>query len=363
MNHAALVSRLLQRMGSALRRKLIQTYMLQHERIALETYMRSLKATQPTLIAKAGGSSRVVKTPMPALCSASSSAELADKWELRMERGCGGIYKSAVGNKVYGYYAKAGLKNFIFCTRIQRELAGAVRDHIVLTKILENVRSNSIRDDLPAKVRHAVALVLAEEGLAEKDLLRSVTVGISAHHWIGRVLWVHRLQLEKALDVWTRHSIARGPPLFLGNKVTAEYTPKKSHEQWLRIRETFIQLQTEDGRASRSHVVGLLAKMETAYRPMFQRKTMHFQKLRHQQKTNQTRRLQPKMITDDPEILLHRFRRAIQGWRCAANAERSKRKRAESKKWQVSKKQRWDGKESIAEFQRRLEGEMSSKIL
>jgi len=72
-----------------------------------------------------------------------------------------------MGEKVYGYYAKTGHKNLIFCTRIQRELEGAVCDHILLGKILEHIRSENADKDLPQKVRRAVTLVLNTEGLAE----------------------------------------------------------------------------------------------------------------------------------------------------------------------------------------------------
>jgi len=220
-NHAVIVTTLLQRMSPALRREAIQQCMNQGQRLAVETYMRSCRdGQQSDNAANSLSCSKVFKRPLEALGNASSSFSQDAYWESRKVRGSGGIYKSAMGEKVYGYYAKTGHKNLIFCTRIQRELEGAVCDHILLGKILEHIRSENADKDLPQKVRRAVTLVLNTEGLAEQDFFRSVTVGISAHHWIGSVLWMHCLELDRALDAWSRHSDAGGCPLFCGNQVT-----------------------------------------------------------------------------------------------------------------------------------------------
>lgn len=359
VNHVAVIGKLLQRMDTALRRKLIQRCLTQRERLALETHIRALRAGQQThAAARAGAHSSVVTTQTRALRNASfSSRDDEASWECRVERGCGGIYKSANANKVYGYYAKAGLKNLIFCTRIHRELTDAVRDHILLTKILEHIRSDNEGRDFPTKVQLAVAFVLDEEGLKKREFFRSVAVGISAHHWIGRVLWVHRLQLDRALDAWMRHCTARGPPLFIGNKALAAYTPKRSQEQWLRVKDAFLQLQIEDGRGSRSQIEERLRKMETAYRSVFQRKVMHFQQLRYRQQKTRTSHVKARNSQDEPETLLRSFDRVIQAWRRAMNSESRKRKCAEKQRWQLTKKMRWDGKESIADFQRRVQAE------
>jgi len=360
-NHVAIVTALLQRMSAALRRKVIQHCMTQYQRLAVETHVRSCgNGQQSDNPAKSHSCSRVVKRPLEALGNASSSFSRDAYWESCKVRGSGNIYKSAIGEKVYGYYAKAGHKNLIFCTRIQRELQDAVCDHILLAKILEHLRSDNEDADLPQKVKRAITLVLDREGLSEQAFFRSVTVGISAHHWIGRVLWVHCLQLDRALDAWSRHNNARGCPLFYGNQATAEYTARRAQEQWSRIREVFIQLQIEGGRLLRSQVEAQLKKMEITYRKTFERKAAHFQKLQYQQTRTRARNATAKVARDKSEVLLRRFERAIRNWSSAVNNEGRRRKRAEAKKLKLDKKLRWDGKESIADFQRKVLEETGS---
>mmetsp|Transcript_81293 Transcript_81293/g.161364 ORF Transcript_81293/g.161364 Transcript_81293/m.161364 type:complete len:368 (-) Transcript_81293:87-1190(-) len=348
-------------MSSALRRRVIQHCMTQYQRLAVETHVRSCgNGQQSDNAAKSYSCTRVVKRPLEALGNASSSFSQDAYWESRRVRGSGGIYKSGIGDKVYGYYAKAGHKNLIFCTRIQRELQDAVRDHILLAKILEHIRSENEDQDLPQKVKCAITLVLDGEGLAEQAFFRSVTVGISAHHWIGRVLWVHCLQLDRALDAWSRHNNARGCPLFHGNLATAEYTPRRAQEQWSCVREVFVQLQTERGRLLRSQVEAQLNRMEMAYRKTFVRKAAHFQKLQYQQTRTRARTATAKVARDKSEVLLRRFERAILNWSRAVNHDGRRRKRAEAEKLKLDKKLRWDGKESIADFQRKVREETGS---
>jgi len=348
-------------MSTALRREVIRQRMNQEQRLAIERYMRLSRNDQWSENAlKSHSRSRVVKRPLVALCNAPSCLSQDASWEWHKVRGSGGIYKSAIGEKVYGYYAKAGHKNLIFCSRIQRELENAVRDHILLAKILEHIRSENEDENLPQKVKHAVTLVLDGEGLAERDFFRSVTVGISANHWVGRVLWVHCAQLDRALDAWSRHNIARGCPLFRGNQAFAEYTRRRAEEQWSRIKEVFIQLQAEGGRLLRSQVEAQLKHMETAYRKTFERKAAHFQKLQYQQKRTLIRNATAKVSRDRSEVLLRRFERVIRSWNRADSKECWQRKRAEAKKLKFNKKLRWDGKESLEDFQRKVKAETGS---
>merc|ERR1711974_234079 len=124
----------------------------------------------------------------PALCNIdtldSSGAHV------REVRGRSGICKSCARGQMYGYYAKVGVENLIFWGQIHRELADAVRDHILLSKMLEQIRCSNDGRDFTSRVRSAVALVLAEECLDASSFLRTVTVRFSAQHWIGRGLSV-----------------------------------------------------------------------------------------------------------------------------------------------------------------------------
>jgi len=265
-----------------------------------------------------------------------------------------------MGEKVCGHHATTGHKNLMFCNRIQRELEGAVCDQILLGKILEHIRSENADKDLPQKVRRAVTLVLKTESLAEQYFFRSITVGISAHHWIARVLWAQCLELDRALDAWSLHDNARGGPLFCGNQVTGEYTPRPSQEQWSRVREVFIRLQAEGGRLLRSQVEARLKHMETDYRKTYERKATHFQKLQYQQMRTRAKNTTAKVNSDKSEVLLRRLERAIRNWSRAVNDKGRRKKRAEEKNLKFKKKLRWDGKESTADFQRKLQAEMGS---
>lgn len=254
---------------------------------------------------------------------------------------------------MYGYYAKVGIRNLIFCTRIQRDLASTVRDHIILSKILERIRCEGMRGHFPAIVRAAAASVLYEEGLKEDEFLRSVGVSFSAQPWIGRGLYVHCHQLERALEAWCRLEAAKGASLFRGACVTASFTPQRLEEQWRRVRDVFIQLQTEDGKLQRSEVEAFLAALEARYRPVFARKAARWQQ--------QWRRAQTAGAADrvDAErALMRRCERAVRAWRQGMEREAWRKQRVEvqeqKKRWARKRKHCWDGKESIAEFQRRV---------
>lgn len=331
--------------------------MHEDQRLLLEAYLRSQKAhRQSDHPAKPKGSNSVV-TPVRALCDRASAFSGQAHYDPQRHRGRGGIYKSGIGDTVYGYYAKAGFKNLVFCTRTRRDLADTVRDHILLTTVLERIRCDNTGDGLPGKVCAALSSVLHEEGLTEHQLLRSVAVGISAHHWIGRVLWVHRLQLESALDAWRCHDDARGCALFIGSAATAAYTPGKAREQWSRVREVFIKLQTDDGRRQRSQVDLELRQMEASYRLAFERKTRRFQQQIYRQQERQATRVSGGV--DPNGARLHRCERLIRSWRRAIDRKTKPRKHA-AVNWTRNKRGRWDGKESLDEFQRRVRGRTAS---
>merc|ERR1712217_197215 len=101
-----------------------------------------------------------------------------------------GIYKSACEGKIYGYYAKAVMHNFMFVTRTHKHLAGAIGDHILLMEILEHIRHKARADQFPMKVREAADHVLREACLQPVEFFRHFTIACTAHHWIGRGLFV-----------------------------------------------------------------------------------------------------------------------------------------------------------------------------
>merc|ERR1712176_805515 len=111
---------------------------------------------------------------VPSLCDHasfdSSRAKVVD------DRARSGICKSTANGHMYGYYAKVGVQNLVFWGQIHRELADAVRDHILLSKMLEQIRCSRDREGFSSSVRSAVVAVLAEEGVEEASFLRTVTV-------------------------------------------------------------------------------------------------------------------------------------------------------------------------------------------
>jgi len=103
-----------------------------------------------------------------------------------------------------------------------------------------------------------------------------------------------------------------------------------------------------------------LKHMETDYRKTYERKATHFQKLQYQQMRTRAKNTTAKVNLDKSEVLLRRFERAIRNWSRAVNDEGRRKKRAEEKKLKLNKNLRWDGKESTADFQRKLQAEMGS---
>jgi len=258
---------------------------------------------------------------------------------------------------VYGYYAKASIRNLVFCTRIQRDLANAIRDHIVLLKILEYAhRENTAGRDFPAAVRSAVASALFEEGLHEGAFLRSVGVSVSAYPWIGRGLYVHCQQLDRGLAAWARMEEAKGVPLFKGNCISSAFTLQRLQEQWRRIREAFVQVQMESGRLARQQVEAFLMAQEASYQPRYTRKVARWMQ---QWRRAQTIGAAGRTVATERR-LLQRFEWVVQSWRREAVREVRRKQRAQAMArkygWMLKRKRCWDGKESMADFQRRVRG-------
>eukprot|EP00930_Biecheleria_cincta_P039137 TRINITY_DN26924_c0_g1_i1.p1 TRINITY_DN26924_c0_g1~~TRINITY_DN26924_c0_g1_i1.p1 ORF type:complete len:349 (+),score=61.47 TRINITY_DN26924_c0_g1_i1:345-1391(+) len=258
INHAANVCKLLRKLSSQVRREIICNRLTQKQRLALETHMVAEKNNRPEKSV-----------------TAESILVMRDS-KVGGHRSCGqeasrGICKRSSRDKVLGYYAQAGINNFTFYTRTQCDLASTLTDHIILLRILAHIWSSHASHDFPSKVRTAVACVLQEEGLAQREFLRAFRVSFSAIHWVGRHLLVNRNTLDAALDAWYRFDSLRGPRLFWGAQVSEEYTPERAREHWAQAREIYIQLQVEAGRQSRAQVEQSLASQEA------QRQTMEEQ--------------------------------------------------------------------------------------
>jgi len=206
-------------MSSVARRQAIQNSFKQAQRLALESYMMSLRQDQAKQTqCRAKSSSDQAR----ALCDTASFDSAGT--HVGESRGRSGICKSSARSQLYGYYAKIGVDNLILWGHIHRELANAVRDHILLSKMLEPIRCSTGSRDFASRVRGAVASVLAEEGFEESKFLRTVTVRFSAQHWIGCGLSIHSNGLDKALNAWHKLRVARGVALFMCGHATKAYT-------------------------------------------------------------------------------------------------------------------------------------------
>lgn len=271
------------------------------------------------------------------------------------KRNYGCICKSAVGAKVYGYYAKAGLRTLTFCTRIQRRLADAVQDRAVLSRIIERMQREGPDKDLASAAWLAVRAVLADEGVEEHEFLRSVTVTFYAHHWLGRGLIVHRPSLDKALEAWDTLKAARGVPLFKGARATAAYTFERDCAQWKRLRRAFVELQVKGG-ARRADVESRLAAAEASRGPARLRRAALYQQ-QLQPPPERSGRKMGRAAVDDA-ALLQRLERVVEVWvrTAAKQAERSRRAAAKEQMRcrAFDRKRRWDGKEAYADFLRRV---------
>eukprot|EP00930_Biecheleria_cincta_P021207 TRINITY_DN15779_c0_g1_i1.p1 TRINITY_DN15779_c0_g1~~TRINITY_DN15779_c0_g1_i1.p1 ORF type:complete len:347 (-),score=75.34 TRINITY_DN15779_c0_g1_i1:114-1154(-) len=340
---------LLQRTDAVNRRKLIVERLTQRQRLDLEACMASQK-----------GDRRANSKSNPVACLSAIedyTSESSNSSHQSAGRARHGIHKSACGGKIYGYYAKAGICNLTFCTRIQRDLADAVRDHIVLMRVLEQIRFASTEKDFPSRVQDSVATVMQEEGLEVATFFRSFTVIFSAQHWIGRSLSVHCNNLASAILAWQKFQSVKGVQLFKGSHITKYYTPEKAKKQWMQAKSTFIDLQTLSGNAQRSQLEDGLAKLEANRQFAIERAAARWrvQQLKQEKKVAMCTRGNKNV--NQQGKLQQRFEKVMWTWDLAIAKEQRQHRRAAKRecalRWQSIKKRRWDGKEAFSEFERR----------
>jgi len=285
-------------------------------------------------------------------------------------RGRSGICRSAAKGQLYGFYAKTGMMNLTFWGQIHRELADAIRDHILLSRVLERIRSSASIGDFTANVHDAMQSVLLEEGLDERKFLRTVTVRFSAQHWLGRSLAVHFSKLEDALKAWTSlREVQSSARLFAGGHGSAAYTFEGAERQWCRLRRLFVELQAGIGRRAGQRIrcedaEAQLAAWEAAYNSTRAKKLARF-RLR-QERLSAAAAAEAAAVPggkrgglEREATLLKRLQRALQVWdRAAAAEERQQRlawRRRQQERLTLNRKRRWDGKESLEAFKRRLQ--------
>lgn len=335
VNYARAVCMILKKMDATHRRAVIGTKMKIYQKQALEAFMKTCKqceADHPGRVAYA-------------LC------DIAERAKCQQMPGRG-IMKCAAMGKVYGYYAKAGLQNLTCITRIQRDLGDALRDHIILARVLERVRDDGTANPFPAKVQAGITQVLDEEGIDKDNFLRMYTVNVCAHHWIGRNLYVPRARLGEALEVWQRFDNAKTFQLFRGGMPTAVYTPERAEAQWKRIREAFLELRPDRGKLPRWKAEAHLAELEAHHRPAVAKAKARW---KHGRNVNEV------LANSDVQArLLRRMERMLHKWECAVGADARRKeiteRRQHKQQWQQRRKRRWDGKEALAEFERRIRG-------
>eukprot|EP00928_Gymnodinium_smaydae_P026966 TRINITY_DN21008_c0_g1_i2.p1 TRINITY_DN21008_c0_g1~~TRINITY_DN21008_c0_g1_i2.p1 ORF type:complete len:370 (-),score=55.74 TRINITY_DN21008_c0_g1_i2:105-1145(-) len=344
--------RLLQKMNDVARRGAIQNSLRQEERLSLEAFIVSLKKhARPN--ARRFEKGQVNDHSRKALLAVCDGVTNGPQSVAR-----GGIYKSAEKGKVYGYYAKVAFNRLIFTTRIHVHLANAVRDHILLSRIIEEAQRENANTPFVLKVRRAVTSVLADEGTSDTDFFRSVAVCFSAQHWIGRSLSIHLDGLEVALQAWQHIELAQTPKLFLHGHATAAYSSHRAVQQWQQLKQVFVEFSVRNGARRQHDVEARLALMETAHRTRFIQNTA---KRQREKDVMAFSAKCPKKI--DPErAVIRRFRCALQVWRCdTARMQRQKylsEKRKRNACAELLKKRRWDGKESVEAFKRRIANQL-----
>lgn len=320
-------------MNTKTRHAVIGTKMRMYQKQALEAFMKTCKghyAAPPRN--RAISLCDVEHTPAP------------------QEQGGHGVMRCAVPGKVYGYYAKVGLQNLTFHTRIQRNLDNALRDHIILAGVIEHVRGNHAGIDFPAKVKLAVHEVLGEEGVDDGEFLRRFTINVCAHHWVGQNLSVPCDCLDKALEAWQRFENAKRFHLFRGGVPTAAYTPQRADAQWKEIRDVFIELRPDGGKLPGWKAEAYVAQLEARHLPAVAKTKVQWK-----------RGCKRKAATAQVDVqgkLLERAERLLFNWECAVALETRRKKLAEmrycKREQQQRLRQRWDGKEALADFERRV---------
>lgn len=301
--------------------------MKEKQRLALEAHM----VTQRTEAGKT-----------QALCDMAPGNE---KQPVGRQQNCG-IFKSACAGHVYGYYAKAGFRNLFFVTRIHRNFAEAVQDHIILSRMLEEIRRDCLQKDFPAAVKTVVEAVLGEEGISQHRFLRYYSVNFPATPWVGRPLFVQSHELHGALEVWKLFRDAKDLKVFSAGQQNACDIEKKADERWKKMREIFVALQAAQGKLHQSQLGRAFQEFEVRRRRVVQRMIALWRRQHAQQQ-----RKAKVAARNKEEMLLRRFEQLRRQW------ERSELKEAERKKKkeaQEIRKRRWDGKESLKEFERRV---------
>mmetsp|Transcript_142658 Transcript_142658/g.251840 ORF Transcript_142658/g.251840 Transcript_142658/m.251840 type:complete len:383 (-) Transcript_142658:136-1284(-) len=329
-NYTRALCAILKKLDVQGRRAVIETKMRMYQKQALEAFMKTCKGRR-------------------AAPSVPGATALCDVHTTGQQKQAHGIMRCAVLGKVYGYYAKVGLQNLTFFTRIQPNLDNALRDHIILARVLEHVRGNHPGINFPAKVKLAVQQVFGEEGLDEDTFLRRYTVNVCAHHWVGRNLCVPCDCLDKALEAWQRFENAKRFQLFRGGAPTAAYTPQRADAQWKQIRDTFIELRPDGGKLPRWKAEAHVAQLEARHRPAVAKVKVQWKRGR--------KRKAPVGVNIQGK-LLERADRVLFNWECAVALETRRKKLAEmqyrKQQRQQQLRQRWDGKEALADFERRV---------
>jgi hypothetical protein len=330
---------LLQKLGKAARREVVQNSMHQEQRLALESYVKSKRDHL-----RAGN-----RKHTPAICDAHDDVRAT----VGTPKCRGGICKSADGGKVYGYYAKVTCNNLTFIAHIHTELSCAIRDHIIIMKMLDKLPPGRNDEVFASELRHIVKSICAVEQLLDRAFFRSVAVTFSAHHWIGRAITVYIEDFSEAVDVWNTFNLAQTPRLFVNGKPTLAYTPDRAAAQWSKLKAAFCNVQICKGRL-RKEVEMQLLRMEAAHRHKFYKNAARWNCFCQTAASRKRRRSKG----DKEQKLLHRLQNAIWRW----HLEIAKKKRidelAAAREAKIRRlslmKRMWDGKESRDEFDRRV---------
>lgn len=259
-----------------------------------------------------------------------------------------GVSKSTCAGKVYGYYAKTGFRNLIFVARMRRTFTAAVQDHIILSRVVERVQNGCLNNDFPAAVEAAVEAVLGKEEVSQQKFLRFFKVTFAGKNWIGRQLFIQCHQLQGALEVWKLLHDSKEFQLFTDQPSTD--IPQRAEERWRRMREAFVTLQTTHGGLHRSQLGKVLQEFEAHHSLARDKLIARLRQQHNQQKANAAVK-----VKSNPQILLlRRFEQLRCKWdRAVAREEQSKRQE-QALKLRECAKRRWNGKESFAEFERRV---------
>merc|ERR1712190_509649 len=144
-----------------------------------------------------------------------------------------------------------------------------------------------------------------------------------------------------------------------GGVPSAAYTPERAKIQWERICEVFMDYRPERGKLPRWKAGARLADLEARRRPAIAKRNAQWQwKLAERRRTNIA-----KMNAEAK--LLQRVDRLLHKWDCTVAAERRRKKldeaRFQRQQRQLQRKRRWDGKEALLDFERRVRAGTASK--